>query len=104
MGFVLYLRVKKKKNSMISCTSHKEFSLFFSHINLIFFSKGVGGLEAEAVMCGQEISMVLPQVVGFELKGKLPSGATSTDLVLTVTEVCDLFLFFVMIFLLKSFF
>eukprot|EP00008_Paramoeba_atlantica_P003603 CAMPEP_0201486058 /NCGR_PEP_ID=MMETSP0151_2-20130828/10110_1 /ASSEMBLY_ACC=CAM_ASM_000257 /TAXON_ID=200890 /ORGANISM="Paramoeba atlantica, Strain 621/1 / CCAP 1560/9" /LENGTH=898 /DNA_ID=CAMNT_0047870465 /DNA_START=37 /DNA_END=2730 /DNA_ORIENTATION=+ len=47
---------------------------------------GVGGLEAEAVMCGQEISMVLPQVVGFELKGKLPSGATSTDLVLTVTE------------------
>eukprot|EP00009_Paramoeba_aestuarina_P005674 CAMPEP_0201522862 /NCGR_PEP_ID=MMETSP0161_2-20130828/18591_1 /ASSEMBLY_ACC=CAM_ASM_000251 /TAXON_ID=180227 /ORGANISM="Neoparamoeba aestuarina, Strain SoJaBio B1-5/56/2" /LENGTH=899 /DNA_ID=CAMNT_0047921811 /DNA_START=39 /DNA_END=2738 /DNA_ORIENTATION=+ len=47
---------------------------------------GVGGLEAEAVMCGQEISMVLPQVVGFELQGKLPSGATSTDLVLTVTE------------------
>tara|TARA_R110002050_G_scaffold295332_2_gene454078 strand:+ start:206 stop:418 length:213 start_codon:yes stop_codon:yes gene_type:complete len=47
----------------------------------------VGGLEAEAVMCGQQISMVLPQVVGYELVGELPAGATSTDLVLTVTEV-----------------
>mmetsp|Transcript_6441 Transcript_6441/g.18253 ORF Transcript_6441/g.18253 Transcript_6441/m.18253 type:complete len:898 (+) Transcript_6441:85-2778(+) len=46
---------------------------------------GVGGLEAEAVMCGQEISMVLPEVVGYELVGELPPGATSTDLVLTVT-------------------
>ncbi|MEK6237010.1 MAG: aconitate hydratase AcnA, partial [Planctomycetales bacterium] len=48
---------------------------------------GVGGIEAEAVMLGQPIYMLLPQVVGFELTGELPSGATATDLVLTVTEM-----------------
>ncbi|WP_438957839.1 aconitate hydratase AcnA [Porticoccus sp.] len=47
---------------------------------------GVGGIEAEAAMLGQPISMLLPQVVGFKLTGKLPEGATATDLVLTVTE------------------
>jgi aconitate hydratase len=48
---------------------------------------GVGGIEAEAAMLGQPISMLLPQVVGFRLSGKLPEGATATDLVLTVTEM-----------------
>ena len=48
---------------------------------------GVGGIEAEAVMLGQPISMLIPQVVGFELRGKLAPGATATDLVLTVTEM-----------------
>jgi len=48
---------------------------------------GVGGIEAEAVMLGQTISMVLPQVVGFELTGSLPQGATATDLVLTCVEM-----------------
>ena len=48
---------------------------------------GVGGIEAEAAMLGQPISMLIPQVVGFELKGGLPEGATATDLVLTVVEV-----------------
>jgi aconitate hydratase len=48
---------------------------------------GVGGIEAEAVMLGQPVGMVLPQVVGFKLTGKLPSQATATDLVLTVTEI-----------------
>jgi aconitate hydratase len=48
---------------------------------------GVGGIEAEAAMLGQPISMLLPQVVGFRLSGKLPDGATATDLVLTVTEM-----------------
>ncbi len=47
---------------------------------------GVGGIEAEAAMLGQPISMLIPQVVGFELKGALPEGATATDLVLTVVE------------------
>ena len=47
---------------------------------------GVGGIEAEAVMLGQPIYMLLPDVIGFELKGSLPAGATATDLVLTVTE------------------
>jgi len=48
---------------------------------------GVGGIEAEAAMLGQPISMLIPQVVGFRLTGKLPEGATATDLVLTVTEM-----------------
>ena len=48
---------------------------------------GVGGIEAEAAMLGQPVSMLVPQVVGFKLTGKLREGATATDLVLTVTEV-----------------
>lgn len=48
---------------------------------------GVGGIEAEAVMVGQPIYMLLPEVVGFKLTGKLPDGATATDLVLVVTEM-----------------
>jgi aconitate hydratase len=48
---------------------------------------GVGGIEAEAAMLGQPITMLIPEVVGFELKGELPAAATATDLVLTVTEM-----------------
>ncbi len=48
---------------------------------------GVGGIEAEACMLGQPISMLLPQVVGFKLTGQMPEGATATDLVLTVTQL-----------------
>jgi aconitate hydratase len=48
---------------------------------------GVGGIEAEAAMLGQPISMLLPQVVGFKLTGKLPEGATATDLVLTIVQM-----------------
>jgi len=48
---------------------------------------GVGGIEAEAAMLGQPVSMLIPDVVGFKLHGKLPPGATATDLVLTVTEM-----------------
>ena len=48
---------------------------------------GVGGIEAEAAMLGQPVSMLVPQVVGFKLTGKLREGATATDLVLTVTEM-----------------
>ena len=48
---------------------------------------GVGGIEAEAAMLGEAISMLVPQVVGFRLHGRLPEGATATDLVLTVTEI-----------------
>jgi aconitate hydratase len=48
---------------------------------------GVGGIEAEAAMLGEAVSMLVPQVVGFKLNGKLPEGATATDLVLTVTQV-----------------
>ena len=48
---------------------------------------GVGGIEAEAAMLGQPMSMLIPQVLGFRLHGQLPEGATATDLVLTVTEM-----------------
>ncbi|HEY9516402.1 MAG TPA: aconitate hydratase AcnA [Gemmatimonadaceae bacterium] len=48
---------------------------------------GVGGIEAEAAMLGQPLSMLVPEVVGFKLHGKLPPGATATDLVLTVTQI-----------------
>src|ERR1700733_441941 len=48
---------------------------------------GVGGIEAEAAMLGQPMSMLMPQVLGFRLHGQLPEGATATDLVLTVTEM-----------------
>src|SRR5580704_978495 len=48
---------------------------------------GVGGIEAEAAMLGQPISMLIPKVVGFRLTGELPAGATATDLVLTITEL-----------------
>jgi aconitate hydratase len=48
---------------------------------------GVGGIEAEAAMLGQPVSMLIPRVVGFKLSGSLPEGATATDLVLTITEM-----------------
>ncbi len=61
-----------------------------SHTTMInglgVFGWGVGGIEAEAAMLGQPLSMLVPEVVGFRLHGKLPAGATATDLVLTVTE------------------
>ncbi len=48
---------------------------------------GVGGIEAEAAMLGQPVSMLIPQVVGFKLTGSIPSGATATDVVLTITQM-----------------
>src|ERR1700710_2346388 len=48
---------------------------------------GVGGIEAEAALLGQPVSMLIPRVVGFKLSGELPDGATATDLVLTITEM-----------------
>ena len=48
---------------------------------------GVGGIEAEASMLGQPLSMLIPEVVGFKLHGRLPAGATATDLVLVVTQM-----------------
>jgi len=54
-----------------------------------YYCEGVGGIEAEAVMLGQSVSMVLPQVVGYRLTGQLSKLTTSTDVVLTITKVCD---------------
>ncbi len=62
-----------------------------SHTTMIngvgVFGWGVGGIEAEAVMLGQPYYMLIPQVVGFELTGKMPEGATATDLVLIITQM-----------------
>jgi aconitate hydratase len=62
-----------------------------SHTTMInglgVFGWGVGGIEAEAAMLGQPLSMLIPSVVGFNLHGRLPEGATATDLVLTVTQM-----------------
>jgi len=55
-------------------------------------STGVGGIEAEAVMLGQSISMVLPEVVGYKLTGAPNPLTTSTDIVLTITKVTDIVL------------
>ncbi len=51
------------------------------------FGWGVGGIEAEAAMLGQSLTMLVPAVVGFKLRGRLPEGATATDLVLRITEI-----------------
>ena len=48
---------------------------------------GVGGIEAEAAMLGQHYSMLVPEVIGFRLQGKLREGVTATDLVLTITQM-----------------
>ena len=53
----------------------------------VFNAAGVGGIEAEAVMLGQAISMVLPKVVGYKLTGQVKPFITSTDVVLTITKV-----------------
>lgn len=58
-----------------------------AELNFVFTVIGVGGIEAEAVMLGQPISMVLPEVVGYRLTGEVGSLVTSTDVVLTITKV-----------------
>ena len=58
-----------------------------THTHTHTHTTGVGGIEAEAVMLGQAISMVLPEVVGYKLTGSISSLVTSTDVVLTITKV-----------------
>jgi aconitate hydratase len=53
----------------------------------VYLGWGVGGIEAEAALLGQPVSMLIPKVVGFKLSGELPTGTTATDLVLTITEM-----------------
>ena len=68
-----------------TCVGTDSHTTMISGIGVVGW--GVGGIEAEACMLGQPISMLLPPVVGFKLKGRLPEGATATDLVLTVTQM-----------------
>jgi len=75
-------RVEAYPDSLVGTDSHTTM------VNALgVFGWGVGGIEAEAAMLGQPSSMLIPDVVGFKLKGRLPEGATATDLVLTVTEM-----------------
>uniref|UniRef100_A0A673HDF7 aconitate hydratase n=1 Tax=Sinocyclocheilus rhinocerous TaxID=307959 RepID=A0A673HDF7_9TELE len=75
----------------VICMSHNNFNFLFHNYNLLrfklrSFGAGVGGIEAEAVMLGQPISMVLPEVIGYKLQGTPNKYITSTDIVLTVTK------------------
>ena len=75
-------RVEAYPDSLVGTDSHTTM------VNALgVFGWGVGGIEAEAAMLGQPSSMLIPEVVGFKLKGRLSEGATATDLVLTVTEM-----------------
>lgn len=79
MGWV-FLALKK------AILPNDSTTLQLSKFYLNFDYKGVGGIEAEAVMLGQSITMLLPEVIGYKLVGRLSSLATSTDLVLTITK------------------
>ena len=75
-------RVEAYPDSLVGTDSHTTM------VNALgVFGWGVGGIEAEAAMLGQPLSMLVPEVVGFKLHGRLKEGATATDLVLTVTEM-----------------
>ncbi|HET6932581.1 MAG TPA: aconitate hydratase AcnA [Candidatus Acidoferrum sp.] len=75
-------RVEAYPDSLVGTDSHTTM------VNSLgVFGWGVGGIEAEAAMLGQPLSMLVPEVVGFKLYGRLPEGTTATDLVLTVTEM-----------------
>jgi aconitate hydratase len=75
-------RLEAYPDSLVGTDSHTTM------VNALgVFGWGVGGIEAEAAMLGQPSSMLIPEVVGFKLHGRLPGGATATDLVLTVTEI-----------------
>ncbi|MFI5097977.1 MAG: aconitate hydratase AcnA [Candidatus Acidiferrales bacterium] len=75
-------RIEAYPDSLVGTDSHTTM------VNSLgVFGWGVGGIEAEAAMLGQPLSMLVPEVVGFKLRGRLREGATATDLVLTVTEM-----------------
>jgi len=75
-------RLEAYPDSLVGTDSHTTM------VNALgVFGWGVGGIEAEAAMLGQPLSMLVPEVVGFKLHGRLPEGSTATDLVLTVTEM-----------------
>jgi aconitate hydratase len=75
-------RVEAYPDSLVGTDSHTTM------VNSLgVFGWGVGGIEAEAAMLGQPLSMLVPEVVGFKVHGRLPEGTTATDLVLTVTEM-----------------
>lgn len=81
LHFVSLMLAHRYPDSVVGTDSH---TTMINGLGIVGW--GVGGIEAEAVMLGQSVSMVLPEVVGYKLTGTLPSTTTSTDLVLTITE------------------
>ncbi len=81
-GVVLTRNGEAFPDSLVGTDSH---TTMINGIGVVGW--GVGGIEAEAVMLGQPLYMLVPEVIGFRLKGELPEGATATDLVLTVTQM-----------------
>ncbi len=97
-GIVHQVNLEHLARVVMAVEKHGEWQLFpdtvygtDSHTTMIngigVLGWGVGGIEAEAAMLGQPSSMLIPQVVGFKLSGRMPEGATATDLVLTVTQM-----------------
>jgi aconitate hydratase len=92
LGRVVFTEEKGQGSSSMGIMSYPDTVVGTdSHTTMInglgVLGWGVGGIEAEAAMLGQPVSMLIPQVVGFQLRGRLPEGATATDLVLTVTQM-----------------
>ena len=87
----VWTRVEKVKGKLTTFAYPDTLVGTDSHTTMInglaVLGWGVGGIEAEAAMLGQPISMLIPEVIGFKLDGRLPEGTTATDLVLTVTQM-----------------
>ena len=87
----VWTRTDKVKNKSVTYAYPDTLVGTDSHTTMVnglaVLGWGVGGIEAEAAMLGQPISMLIPEVIGFKLDGKLPEGTTATDLVLTVTQM-----------------
>ncbi len=87
----VWTRTDKEKNKQITYAYPDTLVGTDSHTTMVnglaVLGWGVGGIEAEAAMLGQPISMLIPEVIGFKLNGRLPEGTTATDLVLTVTQM-----------------
>jgi aconitate hydratase len=87
----VWTRTDKVKNKQITYAYPDTLVGTDSHTTMVnglaVLGWGVGGIEAEAAMLGQPISMLIPEVIGFKLNGRLPEGTTATDLVLTVTQM-----------------
>jgi aconitate hydratase len=91
LGKTVWTRTDKVKGKAVTTAYPDTLVGTDSHTTMInglaVLGWGVGGIEAEAAMLGQPISMLIPEVIGFKLVGRLPEGTTATDLVLTVTQM-----------------
>ena len=82
---VVFIGARRRRPTPTPCVGTDSHTTMVNGLGVLGW--GVGGIEAEAAMLGQPVSMLIPRVVGFKLTGELPEGATATDLVLTITEM-----------------